>query len=283
MQNDLSKKVVIVNLTVNRLSKFKTDKDITNKVISDYKSAKDSGNFRKRLFSKDNPWLNDIDRVYQEMYTYHAENTLSWGNGIRIIPISKLKEYLATINNFKAEFTEYVEKFILFYDNMINTRKLELNGMFNSADYLSQDEIKEKFNIDVEILDFSNNFNDIRLEIDSSVLNHLEYQAKEKMEKRLNDNLNDCISTINNLSINFLNRLKSLDNSEKGKHFKSAFLDNMKKDINNLISLDIFNDSVYSEKLKKIISDLEKIQNVEEFKSAEKRKEIINKANDWTI
>ena len=133
----------------------------------------------------------------------------------------------------KSEFYVEVEKFVSVYPSLVEEAKKNLNGMFNSLEYPSQEKIKEKFyfNVDIEPIPCGKDFRvslskeemeKIKIETDNRVkeaeqlaiknlwqrlaepIRHIAEKLKEKdsiFRNSMIENLNDVLNIIPDLNL----------------------------------------------------------------------------------
>lgn len=141
---------LLVNLAMSKWSARKFDAKATQEVVDNHHATTDVGRFNKLLLNKSD--INPVHSAFAAARRMHDSLTLPWDNeGDRLLPVAKLLDYREKMKPFLAEVDERVAKLLERYDVLIAERKLQMNGLFDPADYPSAKEISAKFSHRVEI------------------------------------------------------------------------------------------------------------------------------------
>ena len=88
-------------------------------------------------------------QIRQHFYTI----TLPWSDeGFRLLPSHFYFDLTARMREFEASFSSGVDEFLLVYPDYIREAHAELGGLFREEDYPAADQLREKFNVKLEVL-----------------------------------------------------------------------------------------------------------------------------------
>ena len=147
---DLSKKAMLVRLSISQWTARKYDRRASEKVARDYGADPDAGRYNKVLVARDA--IKRIQRAANEARGYHYENTLPWlDDGARILPAANFTEYSARMRELKTRFEEAVAGFCEAYPALVDEARTNLNGLFDPADYPDTSEIRGRYGMEVSI------------------------------------------------------------------------------------------------------------------------------------
>ena len=146
----LDEKAMNVHLHISQWQARKYDRKLSQEIASQYQADSDVGRYNKVIIAREA--IKVIGRVVNEARTYHYDHTLPWlDNGARILPAKMFDEYSKRMREFHGKFDAEVGKFISNYPDLIEQARIELNGMFNGADYPLLRELEYKFKFDMYI------------------------------------------------------------------------------------------------------------------------------------
>ncbi len=144
----LSERAMLVTLNIRQWSASLTDKKITAEVASSHAvSEKRAGRYRKNLIDTKAPAYQAVGTAASELRKIHYFYTLPWSqDGARILPADMFEQYSTTTRALTADFDRAVRAFVEDYPRLKLAARLELNGMYNEADYPTN--IAAKFGVD---------------------------------------------------------------------------------------------------------------------------------------
>lgn len=274
----IQEKAMICTLNISVWTARKFDGKAT-KEVEQLHNSNNAGRFNKLLASKD--FTERIQKTASAARLFHYKNTLSWGNeGIRLLPNENYFEYLQGIKKFKSDFDPAVDELIdTQYDDMIADAKLRLNGLFNPADFPGKEELRLKFNFEVnfEPVAGSNFFLDLNKEEEDKIRKSYEKQ----LALRIDDAIAEIVSRVKNVVQNI--REKMMD---KDAIFRDSLFGNLKEVIAIIPRLNVTNDnrinSIISD-LSGLVSDPSAIRDNDNLRSqkAEEAQTILNKISSF--
>jgi membrane-bound lytic murein transglycosylase len=234
----LQTKALTVNLEINQWSARKHDKKIT-KEVEDTHNATDAGRYNKLLIAKEA--IQKIQKAANAARLFHYENTLPWANnGDRLLPAANYFTYVTEMNRLKSEFEKEVTDFLANYSTVVDDAKIRLNGMFNSADYPSESEIKSRFGFKTEFMPLPDN--DFRLNLSQTEINNLTLAVENSMKDRINNAVKNTWERIKEQLLHMKDRL-----SQPDAKFHDSLFNNLRDIIELLPKLNVTNDAAISD------------------------------------
>ena len=179
----LASSAVLVSLHVKQWSSLNLDRAASKELCEAHSAHSNACNFNKQLIRKMD--LKPIQRVVNSARNYHYENTLAWDHdGADMLPSRHFVTYMAQMADYKAEFQKEVEEFIEHYPEILTNVMNDLSSLYNSNDYPSQEELRNRFVMDVRVTPIPES-GDFRVDL----------PAKES--KQLQDELNQRLVAAN--------------------------------------------------------------------------------------
>jgi hypothetical protein len=139
-----------MKLSIHMVQQTKKDGNVVRQVSTMFSAGKDSGVFRKNLFSKQDPRLRKIKRAQNLIRTLHRTYTLPWNdNGQRLLPQKLYWNYTERMNKAIHDFESAVSDFVDHYPATIQQAKDSLGSLFNESDYMTAEEVRRGFSVTV--------------------------------------------------------------------------------------------------------------------------------------
>jgi hypothetical protein len=229
---NLTEKSLLVSLIISQWSARKYDRKATAEV-NDAHNAKDAGRFNKILIAKES--LQEIQQIGNKARAFHYDNTLPWSDtGERMLPVANYFQYVQEIVKLKGEFESAVAKFILSYPSMIETAKIDLNGLFNEKDYPLN--IAERFTITTSFMPVPD-IEDVRISLSEVEVNVIKNGMRDEMNERFVNAQKSIYERVKEQLTHMQERLK-----DKEASFKNSLFENLKPLIELLPRLNVSND-----------------------------------------
>lgn len=203
----LQEQAILVSLSIKTWSARKNDKETTQEILFTKGAKANSGNFSKRLLSKE--YVQKYLDIASSARDYHKTMTMPWTEGKGMLSMKFYQQYVEKMNDFKDQF-EYVvhNEFIPNYASYIDLDKDSLNGLHRIEDYPTQEKIAKKFGFSVEFEPIPDT-NDLRISMSSSEREELkksiESHLKDKQVQAMTDlwrRLYDCVSNMHKVLSN---------------------------------------------------------------------------------
>jgi len=177
---NLSDRALLVQLSISQWTARKYDKKVTQDVASSHGVSTSAGRYNKVLLP-----MNDLlDRVHKKstlIRTKFYENTLPWGiEGTMMLPSANYLKFVTEFRKEKGEWQYLVDDFERHYPQLKLDAQRLLNGMYNDADYPSEDEIGRKFKMDMAI--FPVPATDFRVSIASDELTRIQQDVEARVK-----------------------------------------------------------------------------------------------------
>jgi hypothetical protein len=180
-KHSLSNRAMLSTLSISVWTARKLDRKVTNEVNADHGATQDAGRYNKLLLNK--AALADITRIANEARGLHYHFTLPWIDaGPRIIAAPLFMDYRAKLRKLENEFFAVLSRFVASYPDFIAARQVELNGLFNPADYPAPSRIAEYFAFTVNVLPLPD-VQDFRIDLPADI----EQDLRRDIEKSLVD------------------------------------------------------------------------------------------------
>ena len=177
---NLSDRALLVQLSISQWTARKYDKKVTQDVASSHGVSTSAGRYNKVLLP-----MNDLlDRVHKKstlIRTKFYENTLPWGiEGTMMLPSANYLKFVTEFRKEKGEWQCLVDDFERHYPQLKLDAQRLLNGMYNDADYPSENDIGRKFKMDMAI--FPVPATDFRVSIASDELTRIQQDVEARVK-----------------------------------------------------------------------------------------------------
>lgn len=177
----IAERTMLVSLTISQFTGWKRDKKGTKAVARAYEVDEKIGNYNKTIISRDK--LAVIQALAMRIRQYHWEMTLPWlDDGMRLLPTDLYFDYIAKMSEFKSEFTNLVNEFIVAYPELIEEAKKNQKALFNPHDYPHPEDLRNKFAFTFNLLP-APDANDFRCKMEDEAIEEI----KEKLTTQIND------------------------------------------------------------------------------------------------
>ena len=246
--NVMQDKAVLVKFTDSVWIARKRDRSVAEDVAKQ-REAKNSavGVYRKRLLPKEA--LEKRKSIGGRAREYHNRTTLPWmDDGVRVLPASLLKEYMAAMRKYRAEAEAADEEFFAQYHTFIKEAKLILGKLFNEEDYPDELVIRNKFGFSLNVFPLPN-LADWRVDLPQKELEELRKAAEGTLTAMQKDAVKDLWMRLSKVIEHVQERLSKDDNK-----FKNSLLGNVKEMLELLPKLNIAGDA----KLEEMRQEIEK-------------------------
>lgn len=277
----IQEKGMLIRLSIGQWTARKLDKKVTNEISAQKAASADAGRYNKLLIAENE--IKKIQKISNEARIYHYEQTLLWNDdGNRLLPSANYFNYQAKMSQFKIDFENAVDNFILAYPALIADAQIRLNGMFNFSDYPTTDKIKTKYYFQTEINPIPN-ASDFRIDLNTEEVETIKKEIEEKTTRTINEAMKELYKRLFEVINHAAEAL-----SDPEKIFRDSLIDNIRDICAIIPTLNITNDenlnSLAAEAKEKLAQ--QSPQNLREYghhrqKAAENAKEIVNKMKDF--
>jgi dGTP triphosphohydrolase len=181
---NLSDRALIVRLSISEWSARKYDKRASQQVADANGTSVEAGRYNKALLPMDNG-LKDIKASSNALRKHVYENTLPWAHdGQFILPTTRYLGFTTRYRELKDTFERHVNNFLTSYKDVKDNAKSVLGTLYDEADYPSVEDVRKKFNVDMEFMPVPTN--DFRVEIASDELSRIQADVVSRVEAAQN-------------------------------------------------------------------------------------------------
>jgi hypothetical protein len=240
--SNIRNQLLVVSLKISAWEARKQDKKATKEVADAHAIDTAVGRYHKDLLP-DAKEHNDILKIRNAWRVWHYEQTLPWGDDAgRVLRSVDFLDYAAGYNEFKRAWDDAVEKFVLVYPTLVAQAELHLNTLFNTSDYPSVAEARDRFNVRMNTYPLPN-AEDFRIieGIPADEAEKLCVAAVEGLEACLNTAIKDVWSRMYGVVTAMQARLE-IPIGEKGGKFHDSLVDNVAELLAILPNLNLLND-----------------------------------------
>jgi len=254
----LSERAMLASLHISSWAGSAIDREVTDTVNQDFKADKKAGRYNKKLVAAS--FLEGVSSAHSAARTAHRTLTLPWeDDGTRVLATVGYLTYVQKMKECKRKAEDAVKEFLTSRDDYIKDAKVRLGDMFNIDDYPSNDDLKEKFDFDVEIkpmpeaADFRAKVSDESMK---AIIKDIERRSNQRLENAMNDVFQRVAEVVKKMS----ERLRGYQPKADGKRADGVIRDSVVYDINDLAdllpALNVTNDPRIAELAKAMKADL---------------------------
>ena len=241
MTDYLSKKALTITFSVSQWGATAKDKKVTDKALADNHATSDAGKFTKNLLSGDA--LDPIQKLVGKARAYHREVTLPWKqDGERLLPATLYADYSQKMRGFEISFEALVGEFCSNYEQQVDRRRVDLNGMFRDADYPSLEDVRSKFAWTIRPTPLAD-VNDFRVELADGHAQQIKAQIEAELNatasEALKDPLRRVVAAVSALATR-LTEYKAADG--KKSRFSGSLIENVETIANLLPAFNLSGD-----------------------------------------
>lgn len=225
-ENALTKKAMLVSLTIKTPSTTKKDKQATSEVTKSHHAEEWVARVNKTLYPKEA--TQGFSQAAREARAAFYEKTLPWASPQRILLSKAYFSLMESLEKCQDRFWKEAEKFIDGLDDKIVEARKELGSLFREEDYPSREEIRSKFEFDINVQPLTNT-SDWRVSLGNEAEEKIRQQMKEHMEKAYREAGRDAWERLGTVLKTMAERLGDPDS-----RFASSLVTNV-ADICNII------------------------------------------------
>lgn len=257
MTGNLAERAMLVTLRISSWAGMMLDKEITEDVNESYKADKEAGRYNKRLVASS--FLKGVSQAHSKARKTHKLLTLPWEyDGTGILASAGYINYVALMKNCRQQTEAQVKEFLTMRNDYIKEASVRLGKMFDADDYPSNEEIRDKFDFDVEIKAVPD-ANDFRVALGDAAVKSIIKGIETRTNQRLQNAMDDIFKRIEELVSHMAERLRAYQPKE-GKRSDTIIRDSIVQNIYELTRvlpiLNITNDPRITELEKRLTADL---------------------------
>jgi hypothetical protein len=218
----LNDRALLVQLSISQWTARKYDKKITNDLATLHHTSSDVGRYNKSLL----PMNDYLDRVHKKtghVRTKFYENTLCWGlEGTQMLPSANYLAFMTEFRREKSEWQSLVRDFLDNYDALKLDAQRFLKGLYNESDYPSQEQIRDKFSIDMAVFPVPSN--DFRVSIASDELSAIQQDVERRVQEAAQNAMKDVWNRLYDRVVHIADKL-----ADPKAIFRDSLVDNAKE------------------------------------------------------
>lgn len=278
----LNERAMLVTLHISAWGGMMFDKVVSEEVNESYKADRnEAGRYNKRLVAKQ--FLVEVGSAHSVARRTHKLHTLPWeDDGTRILSNVGYVQYQQAMQDCKRKTELAVKAFIKTLPDAIAEARSRLGTMFNEEDYPNEDELKEKFGLDIEIknvpqaTDFRVKLSD---EATKAIVSDIERRCHTRLKWALNDVFERAAEKVKNLKEKLRNFQPPKGETRATGIIRESLISNMYEFAQMLDSLNVTGDPRIDE-LKKLLMD-ELVEHSPQIlrTDAKVRQQVISKAD----
>lgn len=148
----ITEKAMLAAVHISVWTAVKHDRKVSREVADQHGAHQSAGRYNKQLLHGAEK-LEELRTLASQIRQYFYKVTLPWSDeGFRLLPANFYFELMARMREFEASFDAGVDGFLRVYPEYIKQVRPELNGLFREEDYPSQEKLRAKFGVKLEIL-----------------------------------------------------------------------------------------------------------------------------------
>lgn len=186
----LNESAMLASLSISYYQGARTDKKVTAEVALNHKvKSERAGHYRKFAIDTKNPKYQAVITAAGALRTAHYTRTLPWGDeGARILTAMAFDEYSKEIRAARSAFDKAVAEFIVEFPSLKAAARVELNGMYNEADYPL--DIKAKFGVRQSILPLPD-AGDFRTKLHDGAVDEIKANIEQEVQRGITEAMKD--------------------------------------------------------------------------------------------
>ncbi len=244
-------RVMICKLKISQWTGEKIDRGVTLE-IEEQKNAEGAGAFHKYLVNKDA--LAEVKKSANKIRSFYDRVTILLPSiSDRMIPVKKYFGFIQELGVLKAEFEQKVQDFLSEYDACKEEAKRRLGNMYKDSDFPDNEDIRDKFGIQVSFMKIGSNADTVVLDKEDYEELSKEYcVSREQLEEKINQAIKETseemkkdfsasnillYSKLSTVVYNMIERLRDEQNK-----FKDSLVSNIAEVCNDVKGLNVFRD-----------------------------------------
>jgi hypothetical protein len=223
----ITNKAMLAAVHISIWTATKHDRKVSRDVANQHGAQEKAGRYNKQLLMGA-ARLEDLRTLAGQIRQHFYKVTLPWSDeGLRLLPSHFLFDLTARMREFKADFSAGVDQFLDVYPSYIREARAELGSLFREDDYPSVDKLREKFNVNLEILPISTG-DDFRVTMSAEEQARIAREIDANVRQRLTKGTDDLWKRLRDVVSHMVDRL-----NEPESRFHATLITN----IHDLVSL----------------------------------------------
>lgn len=182
----ITEKAMLVAVHISVWTAIKHDREVSRKVADQHGARQGAGRYNKKLLQQAAK-LDAIRTLAGQIRTHVYKITLPWSDeGYRILPASLYFQLAGQMKEFERQFYTAVDEFLAEYPVYIEQVRPALSALFRPEDYPDAQQIRNKFEIRLDILPIPNG-EDFRVALSDEqrarISREIDAQVRASLEK----------------------------------------------------------------------------------------------------
>jgi hypothetical protein len=234
---DVSQTALLLSLHISTWDACRGDKRVSEDVARRaHVDKRRAGHYNKYLVDVAAPSYAGVRAAGTKLREFHYANTLPWSDGWGIIAAAAYPKYAAEFRKLEGAYHSAVADFLADYPRLKANARVELNGLYDEADYPTTDAIRNRFDIKLRKMEVPNT-SDIRVKMSKDFV--------DTLRADITSDVNDCLSGAMTAAWTRLReRVGKLVETlgEKDKIFRDTLVTNARDECKLLASLNLVGD-----------------------------------------
>jgi hypothetical protein len=232
----LTNRALLVRLSISQWTAKKLDKKAGAEVAANHGSNEDWGRYNKSLVAGDA--VKKYQAVANDARALHYQHTLPWNDaGDRIVLASHYVEYTRLMREKRELWENEVSAFYSNYAALVGQARIELNGLFNDADYPVLAKIQKAFSWSIDTIPIPDQA-DFRVDLDRDLVSALQSDLQQKTTSLTDSAMRDVWSRLHNAVSHAVDRLSAPDAI-----FRDSLIENISEIVELLPALNLTGDA----------------------------------------
>jgi hypothetical protein len=202
----ITHKAMLAAVHISIWTATKHDRKVSRDVANQHGAQERAGRYNKQLLMGA-ARLEDLRTLAGHIRQHFYKVTLPWSDeGLRLLPSHFLFDLTARMREFKTDFSAGVDQFLEVYPSYIREARAELGSLFREEDYPSVDKLREKFNVNLEILPISTG-DDFRVTMSAEEQARIAREIDANVRQRLTKGTDDLWRRLRDVVSHMVDRL----------------------------------------------------------------------------
>lgn len=233
----LANHALLVALTVSKPSFRKHDKKATRELLDSHQSQAGMARVNKLLIAKKGTPLEKVETAFNAIRTTHYARTLPWAENARILSTKGYMDYCNELRVLKQKAFDILDtEFLPVYDSLVNDAKYQLGDMFDSTEYPTAQELRQRYKAEFSFLPLPNT-DDFRIDLAQDQVDRIKQHIQATCDANLATATDKVVERLVTVVKNMMNSLDDYGTMEDGRKRKKSFKDSLVGNITELCDL----------------------------------------------
>ncbi|MBT7307104.1 MAG: hypothetical protein HN842_02750 [Gammaproteobacteria bacterium] len=228
-------KSMLISMKFTMIGQTKKDTEVTDLANNTAHAQKEAGRYVKNLYAKNA--LKEVNSAKNAIRELWVQNSSPWGeDGQRIMPSALYASFSADYRRMRADWEIEVTRFIQLREELIEEAKIRLGDMFDNSLYPTQEEMEERFDIEVSVNPVPDG-DDFRIEAADIDSEEIKTQINSQVKERTSEITTDLFKRLHGVVNNMHERLTIIMEDDGEGSRKKSFKDSLVGNIQDLVSV----------------------------------------------